>query len=258
MSGRGCQLVDNGLTTLEAYPTRKIRRFRRRIQRIETVEVSRMNTRQSRTFLRRSVAGAQGTRTPSGNAVKHLCPAFCEVLAAGRKPSGPSSFPKHRRACALPLKSASPRYPSGLWARCLLLAVLSTLGAVGVTAEELPPVESVDAATRSMWLIDGVVVDSVSSQPISDFTVTPGSLSTDETGRSTVRWRDNLKREMTAGRLRWPRTSGFSVMRFRVTADGYRPAVTQRIWRGGPHTQIKVRLVPVDEAAETAPGQLAP
>ncbi|PAY19803.1 hypothetical protein CKO51_09360 [Rhodopirellula sp. SM50] len=125
-------------------------------------------------------------------------------------------------------------------------------------AEELPPIESVDAATRSMWLIDGVVVDSVSSQPIPDFTVTPGSLSTDDTGRSTVRWRDNLKREMTAGRLRWPRTSGFSVMRFRVTAQGYRPAVTQRIWRGGPHTQIKVRLVPIDGAHTTTSQALAP
>ncbi|QDV42882.1 hypothetical protein Enr13x_27330 [Stieleria neptunia] len=142
--------------------------------------------------------------------------------------------------------------------RCILLAVFAALLSGAAAAEELPPIESVDAATRSMWLIDGVVVDSVSSEPIPDFTVTPGSLSTDDAGRSTVRWRDNLKREMIAGRLRWPRTSGFSVMRFQVTADGYRPAVTQRIWRGGPHTQIKVRLVPVDEAQTKASQALAP
>ncbi|MCS7470387.1 hypothetical protein NZK35_27370 [Stieleria sp. ICT_E10.1] len=172
---------------------------------------------------------------------------------------------RNRRACALPLKprqtrekNASQRYLPDLLFRCLLLAVFCTLGMVGAAAEDLAPIESVDAATRSMWLIDGVVVDSVSSKPIPNFTVTPGSLSTDDTGRSTVRWRDNLKREMTAGRLRWPRTSGFSVMRFQVTADGYRPAVTQRIWRGGPHTQIKVRLVPVDGTHTKTSQALAP
>ena len=113
----------------------------------------------------------------------------------------------------------------------------------GVTAADpLPAVESVDAKTRSMWLIDGRVFDSKTNQPLKQFTVTPGSLSTDDSGRTTVRWRDNLKREMTDGLLRWPRTSGFSVMRFRITAKGYRAAVSQRIWRGGPHTQMVVPL----------------
>ena len=116
---------------------------------------------------------------------------------------------------------------------------------------ELPPVESVDAATRSMLLIDGIVLDAATLEPIAKFTVTPGSLSTDDQGKATIRWRDNLKREMNDGRLLWPRTSGFSVMRFRVTAQGYRPATTQRIWRGGPHTRMKVRLQPVD--TETNP-----
>ncbi|WP_182870822.1 hypothetical protein [Stieleria mannarensis] len=135
--------------------------------------------------------------------------------------------------------------------RLAALSILSVSWAGGWSAaEDLPPIESVDAATRAMWLIDGGVIDSVTSEPIGDFIVTPGSLSVDDSGRSTVRWRDNLKREMKAGRLRWPRTSGFSVMRFRVTADGYRPAVTQRIWRGGPHTQIMVRLVPVGDAED--------
>ncbi|QDV82064.1 hypothetical protein TBK1r_09890 [Stieleria magnilauensis] len=43
--------------------------------------------------------------TSSGNAVKDLFPVFHEVLAAGRKPSGSSSLPKHRSARALPLKN---------------------------------------------------------------------------------------------------------------------------------------------------------
>lgn len=113
--------------------------------------------------------------------------------------------------------------------------------------DDLPSVETVDAEVRSMWLIDGVVFDAETSKPIAEFTVTPGSLSTDDEGKSTIRWRANLKRDMKAGRLRWPRTSGFSVMRFKITAPGYVPAVTQRIWRGGPHTRIKIRLKPEQE-----------
>jgi len=125
----------------------------------------------------------------------------------------------------------------------LMFSIVTFMSLIGYSQRPLP-LESVDAATRSMWLIDGVVVDQLSSLPLKNFTVTPGTLSTDEQGRTTIRWRDNLKREMKDGRLRWPRTSGFSVMRFRVTADGHSPAITQRVWRGGPHTRIKVRLRP--------------
>jgi hypothetical protein len=107
-----------------------------------------------------------------------------------------------------------------------------------------PPVESIDAATRAMWLIDGRVVDARSGQPIESFTVTPGTLSQDDQGRTTIRWRENLERDMEAGRLRWPRTSGFSVMRFRIRADGYHPALTPTIRRGGPHLRLNARLRP--------------
>ncbi|WP_145210385.1 purine-nucleoside phosphorylase [Planctomycetes bacterium TBK1r] len=51
---------------------------------------------------------------PGSHAVKHLSPAFDEVSAAGRKPSGSSSLPEHRRARVLPQKNTSPRYPGGL------------------------------------------------------------------------------------------------------------------------------------------------
>jgi len=109
------------------------------------------------------------------------------------------------------------------------------------------PLEAVDAETRAMWLIDGQVVDASDGMPIESFTVTPGTLSIEPDGKTTVRFRDNLHREMTAGRLRWPRTSGFAVMRFRVSADGYRPLVTPRIHRGGPHVRIRVQLQAEDD-----------
>jgi hypothetical protein len=127
----------------------------------------------------------------------------------------------------------------------ICLSLIAVLIAGGEAFPQRPPMvdlDSIDAATRAMWLIDGSVVDAATGESIPNFTVTPGSLSTDDEGKTTVRWRDNLSRDMADGRFQWPRTSGFSLMRFRVTAEGYRPAITHRIWRGGPHTRIHVRL----------------
>ena len=109
----------------------------------------------------------------------------------------------------------------------------------------LPPVESAEASTRARWMMDGAVVDAKSGKPIQKFEVTPGTDSIDpESGKVRVRWRDNLKKQMSGGALRWPRTSGFSVMRFRITAAGYQPLVTQMMRRGGPHIRIRVKLQP--------------
>ncbi len=54
--------------------------------------------------------------TPDGNAVKHLFPAFDEVLAPGRKPSGPSSFPKPHRPLSRACHGSPSPSPSG-WQR---------------------------------------------------------------------------------------------------------------------------------------------
>ena len=124
----------------------------------------------------------------------------------------------------------------------VMFFLFATLGVVDARCERPAPVESVDGATRTRWLIDGLVVDAISKEPIKSFVVTPGTMSTDDRGRAVVRWRDNLKREMSDGVLQWPRTSGFSEMRFRVTARGYRPLVTHPMRRGGPHTRIKVSM----------------
>lgn len=138
-------------------------------------------------------------------------------------------------------------------------AVLLLIAAASPTIAQVPSneLESIDAATRSMWLISGTVVDADSNKPVKAFTVTPGSLSTDDQGKTAVRWRDNLKREMSNGKLLWPRTSGFSLMRFRITAPGYQPAVTHRIWRGGPHTRMLVRIKP-EESPKKAGTATAP
>ena len=163
----------------------------------------------------------------------------------------PFPNPRRRRSDAFAHLSGSRR---GSLQR-LFIATLTLLSAATTIhaqndSPDLVPIETVDAATRSMWLIDGTVVDAKSLQPLKEFLVTPGSLSTGQQDRTTLRWRDNLKREMKDGRFRWPRTSGFSVMRFRVTAEGYQPAITHRIWRGGPHTRIQVRLKRVDVTSD--------
>ena len=122
-------------------------------------------------------------------------------------------------------------------------ALLFLLIPTTVLVAEDPPIVAVDGATRMKWLIRGVAVDAVSGEPIPALTVTPGTLSVDASGKSVVRWRDNLKIDMKGGQIRWPRTSGFSQMRFRVSAPGYQPLVTHVIRRGGPHLRIKVALV---------------
>lgn len=133
----------------------------------------------------------------------------------------------------------------------LLIGIACCAAPVGRGESPAVDLNAVDAATRAMWLIDGTVVNAETREPIDAFLVTPGTTSTDDDGKTAIRWRDNLKRPMTEGRLQWPRTSGFSVMRFRITAPGYQPAVTHRIWRGGPHTRILVKLVPLKEPAGT-------
>lgn len=128
--------------------------------------------------------------------------------------------------------------------RSLLFCSFFVLGLApyALSQDPLPRVESVDAATRTRWLINGTVVDRQTKQPVKAFSVTPGTTSIDATGKTTIRWRENLKREMTNGAFQWPRTSGFSVMRFRVTASGYDSAVTHKINRGGPHIRLRVQL----------------
>ena len=95
-------------------------------------------------------------------------------------------------------------------------------------------------------MIDGWVVDATSGKPISSFQVTPGTDQqlTDAAGIS-VRWRDNLTKAMQGGAFKWPRTSGFSQMRFRVTAPGYHPAITHMMQRSGPYVRLCIRPKPL-------------
>lgn len=113
--------------------------------------------------------------------------------------------------------------------------------------EQLAPVEAVDSLTRSMWLIQGTVEDAVTGKAIPQVTMIPGSLSRNENGKTVIRWRENLKRNMR-DQLRWPRTSGYSVMRFQLVADGYQPIITQRVYRGGPHIRLRVKMLPLENS----------
>lgn len=133
------------------------------------------------------------------------------------------------------------------------LAIPSTSDAQQATAsqqaeptkpdQQFGPVESVDSLTRSMWLIQGTVHDALTGKPIPQVTMIPGSLSRDQSGKTVVRWRENLKRNMR-DQLKWPRTSGYSVMRFKLIAEGYQPIITQRVYRGGPHIRLRVKMHP--------------
>ena len=118
-------------------------------------------------------------------------------------------------------------------------AILLALGAAcGADAVDEPT----DEARRS-FLIDGQVVDADTGEPIESFRVVPGTPYRDAgNGAAVAVWQPHMIREMTDGVFQWPRTRGYKEMRFRVEADGYRPATTLWLGVGGPYMRLKVHL----------------
>ncbi|QDV82846.1 hypothetical protein TBK1r_17780 [Stieleria magnilauensis] len=91
-------------------------------------------------------------RHPLGTAVKHLFPAFDEVLAAGRKPSGPSSFLKHRRARALPLEKRDGVSGTARAVRSRFVNTLTDRRARALPLEERDGVSGTARAVRSPFV----------------------------------------------------------------------------------------------------------
>ncbi len=101
--------------------------------------------------------------------------------------------------------------------------------------------EDVSADAKRMYLVDGQVVDADSGDPIKSFRVLPGTPYRGD-GNAVAVWQPHMIREMTDGVFRWPRTRGYKEMRFRVEADGFRPATTNWLGVGGPYMRLKVHL----------------
>ncbi len=117
-----------------------------------------------------------------------------------------------------------------------LIGLLLLISAVGAD-------DALDQAKRQ-FLIDGKVVDADSGQPIESFRVLPGTPFRGVDNDSPVAvWQPHMIREMSDGVFQWPRTRGYKEMRFRVEADGYRPATTNWLGVGGPYMRLKVHLL---------------
>lgn len=116
---------------------------------------------------------------------------------------------------------------------CLVLLVSSVSGD-----------DALDQARRK-FLIDGQVVDADTGEPIDSFRVLPGTpYRGAEKNAMVAVWQPHMIREMTDGVFQWPRTRGYKEMRFRVEADGYRPATTNWLGVGGPYMRFRVHLQP--------------
>lgn len=105
--------------------------------------------------------------------------------------------------------------------------------------------ETQTAAARRL-LIDGEVLNADTGEPVETFRVIPGvryNRAPGVRGNLAV-WQPHMIREMTDGEFHWPRTRGYDEMRFRIEADGYRPATTTWLGKGGPHLRMKVHLRP--------------
>ena len=103
------------------------------------------------------------------------------------------------------------------------------------------------SASRRL-LINGEVVNAETGEKVETFRVIPGVRYNQKPGvRGNVAvWQPHMIREMTDGEFHWPRTRGYDEMRFRIEADGYRPATTTWLGKGGPHLRMKVHLRPDD------------
>jgi hypothetical protein len=118
-------------------------------------------------------------------------------------------------------------------------AILFALGGVTVAAAADEPSDE----DRRAYLIDGQVIDAETGDPIESFRVVPGTPYRGTGGGAAIAvWQPHMIREMTDGVFRWPRTRGYKEMRFRVEADGYRPATTLWLGVGGPYMRLKVHL----------------
>ncbi|MGB7343718.1 MAG: carboxypeptidase-like regulatory domain-containing protein [Pirellulaceae bacterium] len=95
-------------------------------------------------------------------------------------------------------------------------------------------------------LIDGEVLNADTNEPVENFRVIPGVRYNRLPGsRGNVAvWQPHMIREMTGGVFQWPRTRGYDEMRFRVEADGFRPATTTWLGKGGPHLRMKIHMRP--------------
>ena len=122
----------------------------------------------------------------------------------------------------------------------LLLCLLAIQFTTDTRADEKKP-----AAARRL-LIDGEVLDAVTGEHVKSFRVIPGvryNRAPGVRGNLAV-WQPHMIREMTDGNFQWPRTRGYDEMRFRIEADGYRPATTTWLGKGGPHLRMKVHMRP--------------
>lgn len=112
-----------------------------------------------------------------------------------------------------------------------------------VVCTRLCPVAADDLDAQRKYLVNGEVVDADTGEPIKTFRVLPGTpYRGDQTDAAVAVWQPHMIREMTDGVFQWPRTRGYKEMRFRVEADGYRPATTNWLGVGGPYMHLKVHL----------------
>ena len=126
----------------------------------------------------------------------------------------------------------------------LSIILLISVGALNIDSRASGEESSTSISRR--LLIDGAIIDSETGDAVRTFRVLPGvRYNRGRAGRESVTvWQPHMIREMQNGKFEWPRTRGFDEMRFRIEADGYRPATTTWLGKGGPHLRMKVHMRP--------------
>ena len=135
--------------------------------------------------------------------------------------------------------TSSERFQRSTRELALFAALICLLWSVSTA-----PGEDVAIEAKRMFLVDGQVVDADTGDEIKSFRVLPGTPYRGREGVAAVAvWQPHMIREMADGVFQWPCTRGYKEMRFRVEADGYRPATTNWLGVGGPYMRLKVHLL---------------
>lgn len=108
------------------------------------------------------------------------------------------------------------------------------------------PIGDGTSIDRQAPLVQLVVVDEKSGQPVPDFTMIPGtegSLGPAGDPNALAQWQPHMLMAGKVGRSGWPQSRTYEFMRLRIEADGYRPALSQLIRKADGPLTVLVKLV---------------
>ena len=109
-------------------------------------------------------------------------------------------------------------------------------------------------------LVVATVIDSETGKPIPQFHVLAGVPYDRVSKDSTATWQPHTIRAANDGKFAWPSQRSYRTFRLRFESDGYKPAITDWIYKDGGQQTITIKLEPdpgITGRVQTADGKPA-